>query len=180
MRTVGWIGMFALAFVVPCPARGQVPRPTPDEFRSAFNGALSDSGLTMRLAAWKLDAPGSLSLTALVTPNIRAFAQIDRVRRLSSVLFVMHTAGTLESVVQIVATVAATTYAANPELALEEREMLFGELGFHDQGWSTRGLDGITFREGLSYRVIHPGSDTLVMALVSWSPGTEPANPFAF
>ena len=142
MRTLGWIGTLILAIVASYPARGQGTRPTPDEFRSSFNGALSDGGLTMRLGAWKADAPGSLSLTALVTPNIRAFAQLDHFGRLSSVLFVMHTAGTLESVVQIVATVAATTYAANPELPLEDRELLFGELGFHDQGWSTRGLDG--------------------------------------
>lgn len=179
MRTV-WTGLLALVFALPCPARDQAARPTADEFRSAFNRALADWGIEMRLDAWIPGDRDKLDLTALVTPNIRAFAQLDDARRVSSVLLLMHTAGTLESVAQIIAAVAAMTYAANPELVHEDRERLFAELGLYDQGWSAQGLDGIASRKGRIYRVIHPGSDTLVIALVSWDLVTQPANPFVF
>ncbi len=178
MRTV-WIGL-VLALVLPRPAHGEPVRPTPEEFRSGFNDALRERGLTMRMAAWKAEKPGAPSLEAAVTSNIQAFAQLDDARRASSVLLLMHTAGTLESVVQIIAAVAATTYAANPELPQEDRELLFAELGFYDQGWSARGLDGIASRKGRTYRVIHPGGDTLVIALVCWRAGVEPTSPFVF
>jgi hypothetical protein len=179
MRTA-WIGLLALAFVVPCPARGQVARPTPEEFRSGFNRALGDRGLKMKLDAWSPEESDRLCLTAPVTPNIRAFAHLDDARRVSSVLLLMHASGTVESIVQIIAAVAATTYAANPELPQEDRERLFAELGLYDPGWSLRGLDGIALREGRTYRVIHPGGDPLIVALVSWAPGLQPANPFVF
>jgi len=178
MKTV-WIGL-ALAFMLPGPTRGEALRPTPEQFRSGFNDALSRRGLTMRMAAWKAEKPAAPSVAAEVTSNIQAFAQLDDARGVSSVLLLMHTTGSVESVVQIIAAVAATTYAANPELPQQDRELLFAELGFYDEGWSGRGLDGIASRKGHTYRVIHPGNDTLVIAVVSWNAGVEPTSPFVF
>jgi len=174
MKLSGSTTMLALACLVSSPVQGQATRLSPDDFRSRFNIELSSHGLRMKLGSWKADSPRSVALSALVTPDIRVIGQRDQEGRLSSVLFVMQIAKTLESLGQVLATVAATTYAANPELSQQDRELLFRELGFFDEGWAVRGLDGIAVRHGITYRVLHPGSDTLITALVSWNAEDHP------
>ncbi len=170
------LAILALACGLSLAAHGQVARITAEEFRSRFNLASRGHGLTMRLGDWKAGPAGSPDLAAEVTSRIRVIAERDQQGRLSSLLLLMQSPATLESAAEIVATLAATTYAANPELPDADREALFEELGFNQDGWDARGLDGIAIRGGLTYRVIHPGGDGLIVALVSWDVPREPSS----
>lgn len=179
MKIARRLAILALSCAAASAAQGQSTRITADEFRSRFNLACRSRGLTLRLGDWK-PSPAGPDLTADVTATMHVVAERDPQGRLSSVLLLMQLRATLESVAAIVATLAATSYAANPELSDAEREALFEELGFQQEGWGAGGLDGIATRNGLTYRVIHPGGDPLIVALVSWDASSPTSNRFSF
>ncbi|MGZ6123698.1 MAG: hypothetical protein ACXWLR_02000 [Myxococcales bacterium] len=176
MKVPKRLAIVAVSCAMSFAAQGQATKLTPDEFRSRFNLVCRDNGLTLRLGEWKPEPPGSPDLAANVNATIHLIAERDREGRLSSLLLLMQSRGTLESVAGIVATLAATTYAVNPELSDADREALFEELGFHQEDWGARGLDGIAVRNGVTYRAILPGGDALIVALVSWDAAPSPSS----
>jgi len=157
------------------PAAAQAERITPDEFRLRINDAFGCRGMKLQLQPWVPSGMGPAVLKAAVTRNIAAIAEMDSDDRLSAVLFVMRTGRTLESVMQVVATLAATTYAGNPELSEADRLGLLDELGLFEQEWGQKGLAGTAVRNGVTYLVVHPGGDPLVIFLVSWPARREPS-----
>jgi len=157
------------------PVAAQPERITPEQFRTRINDALGSRGLKLQLKPWAPAAMGPGVLSSGLTRNISVIAEVDGDDCLSTVLFLMRTGKTMESVTQVVAALTAATYAANPELRDDRRLELLDELGLFERNWVANGLAGTAVRNAVTYLVIHPGGDPLVILLLCWPARHEPA-----
>lgn len=138
------------------------------QLRDRMNDAFIEHGLPMQVGEWAQNAPGSGALTALVTKNIRIVAQQSGAGELSSVVVVMQSAGTWQTTLELVGTIAALTFAAHPDLSVDERTLLFQSLGLFEDAWGLRGVDGAAEHDGVSWRLYHPPADAVTVVILAW------------
>jgi hypothetical protein len=148
------------------------PGPAPpslcaDELRERFNAISSHAGLVVVLGPWQQGSPTATRSTARVAEHIALIADLDG-NRVRSLVALMRSTDDVDSVNQVMETLAATLYAASSGASDAAREDLNEALGLYDEGWGVRGLETVATLHGVTYRIVHPAGDSLVVLIVSF------------
>ncbi|MFL5409190.1 MAG: hypothetical protein ACJ79O_25490 [Myxococcales bacterium] len=152
------------AIVRPAPAP---PSLSADELRERFNAVSTRAGLVVVLGPWQRGSPTATRSTARVAEHIALVADLDG-DRVRSLVVLMRGTDDVDSVDQMMGTLAATLYAVSSGASDAAREDLNEALGLYDENWGARGLETVATLRGVTYRIVHPAGDSLFVLMVSF------------